>query len=350
MVMKSFLFAIVAVLLSLNVFGQTLRVDGDPFASGSICTGCSTDNNGKRLSRIVITSNMSIDELDVKGAIIVSKNEDIKFGRKIIDFMPNKGQKITFYAPKCQPLEVMIPESVSGGAEYKMYVLCDDNSSSAADNAIRQKADELYSAQKYSEASVCYELLTNKEDKVMQFRLGWCYESLKNYEKAVEWYQKAAAQGLSSAQCNLGFCYESGRGVTQNYDKAVELYQKAAEQGNSNAQCNLGFCYEKGRGVTQNYEKAVEWYQRAAAQGLSRAQLNLGFCYEKGRGITQNYEKAVEWYQKAAAQGNSIAQCNLGLCYKYGKGVEINIGKAKEWLQKSADQGYGNAINELNGM
>ncbi len=127
MVMKSFLFAIVAVLLSLNVFGQTLRVDGDPFASGSICTGCSTDNNGKRLSRIVITSNMSIDELDVKGAIIVSKNDDIKFGRKIIDFMPNKGQKITFYAAKCKPLEVKLPESVSRGTEYNMYIIFENN-------------------------------------------------------------------------------------------------------------------------------------------------------------------------------------------------------------------------------
>ncbi len=272
--MKSFVIAIVAVLFGLNVFGQTLKVDGDPFASSSICTGCSTDNNGKRLSRIVVASNMSIDELEVKGAVVVSKKDDEKYGIKTIDFMPNKGQKITFYAPKCQPLEVMIPESVSGGAEYKMYVLCDDNSSSAADNAIRQKADELYSAQKYSEASVCYELLTNKEDKVMQFRLGWCYESLKNYEKAVEWYQKAAAQGLSSAQCNLGFCYAHGQGVTQNYEKAVEWYQKAVAQGHSSAQCNLGFCYESGRGVTQNYDKAVELYQKAAEQGNSNAQCN----------------------------------------------------------------------------
>ncbi len=124
--MKSFLFAIVAVLLSLNVFGQTLSVDGEPFASCSICMECSYDNNGKQYSRIVVTSNLSMEQLDVKGAIVVNQKNEV--GRKMIDFLPNRGQKIKFYAAQCQPLEVEISEFVTGGAEYQMHIVYEKNS------------------------------------------------------------------------------------------------------------------------------------------------------------------------------------------------------------------------------
>ena len=108
--MKNFVLAIVAVLLSLKVFGQTLRVDGDPFASCSMCMECSCDNYGKQYSRIVVTSNLSLDKLAVKGGIVVSQKDE--GGRKIIEFLPNHGQKITFYAPQCRPLVVIVSEFI----------------------------------------------------------------------------------------------------------------------------------------------------------------------------------------------------------------------------------------------
>ena len=58
-------------------------------------------------------------------------------------------------------------------------------------------------------------------------------------EKAVEWYTKAAEQGDSNAQCNLGYCYDNGDGVTMDKEKAVEWLTKAAEQGNSDARVKL---------------------------------------------------------------------------------------------------------------
>nr|WP_034909049.1 SEL1-like repeat protein [[Eubacterium] cellulosolvens] len=70
---------------------------------------------------------------------------------------------------------------------------------------------------------------------------GYCVK--KKYDSAaaapvpstVEMEQKAADQGDAQAQINLGCCYTAGRGVTQSYEKAVEWFQKAAEQGNENA-------------------------------------------------------------------------------------------------------------------
>ena len=75
--------------------------------------------------------------------------------------------------------------------------------------------------------------------------------------------------------------YDNGQGVKQDYFKAVEWYQKAAEQGLAHAQYNLGVMYEEGRGVKQDYIKAVEWWQKAAEQGHSYAQNNLGNMYYK---------------------------------------------------------------------
>ena len=109
----------------MNGFGQSLRVDGEPFGSCSICMECSYDNNGKKYSRIVVTSNLSMDQLDAKGAIIVSQKNEV--GRKIIEFLPNHGQKITFYAAHCQPLDVVVSEFVTGGAEYQMYIVGETN-------------------------------------------------------------------------------------------------------------------------------------------------------------------------------------------------------------------------------
>jgi len=59
----------------------------------------------------------------------------------------------------------------------------------------------------------------------------------------------------------------------------VQWYRAAAEQECAPAQCNLGLCYQTGRGVEQNTVEAVKWFIRAARQGDKTAQHNLGLHY-----------------------------------------------------------------------
>ncbi|WP_206442816.1 tetratricopeptide repeat protein [Aliarcobacter cryaerophilus] len=61
--------------------------------------------------------------------------------------------------------------------------------------------------------------------------------------------------------------YDSGRGVKQDYIKAKELYEKAANQGNTKAQFNLGGMYYDGHGVRQNKKIAKEWFGKACDGG-----------------------------------------------------------------------------------
>jgi len=61
----------------------------------------------------------------------------------------------------------------------------------------------------------------------------------------------------------------------------IEAIRKAAEQGDANAQCELGVCYDFGRGVEKNSRKAVSWYKKAAEQGCTGAKKALLKLREK---------------------------------------------------------------------
>jgi TPR repeat protein len=66
--------------------------------------------------------------------------------------------------------------------------------------------------------------------------------------------------------------YAHGEGVAQDYAAAASWYRKAAEQGISESQYNLGLMYAKGRGVAQDYLQAHKWCNLAGA-GAKTAKL-----------------------------------------------------------------------------
>jgi uncharacterized protein len=84
------------------------------------------------------------------------------------------------------------------------------------------------------------------------------------------WFQRAADQGLASAQGWLGDDYHYGRGVPQDFKKAANWYRKAADQGVVDAQYNLARQYAEGEGVPQDYAEAYFWLELAAGGQKSR--------------------------------------------------------------------------------
>ena len=86
----------------------------------------------------------------------------------------------------------------------------------------------------------------------------------------------------------------------KNYEEAIEAFQKIGEMGEINAQLFLGACYYLGYGVKQNYKEAFYWYEKSAKQGNNEAQFKLGEFYEKGLGVEQSYKKAMEYYKEIA--------------------------------------------------
>lgn len=171
-------------------------------------------------------------------------------------------------------------------------------------------------------------------DPKSQALLGFKYFAENNYELAIKWFEKAANQGLATAQLQLGDMYANGQGVQQNYIIACQWYMKAANQGEQEAQYALGNIYSSEKIGYKDINKARQWYEKAAEQGHVKAQLNLGFIYDG-----QDLSKARYWYEKAANQGDPNAQIILGLIYEFGHGVRQNYTIAKEWYGKACDKG-----------
>jgi uncharacterized protein len=63
--------------------------------------------------------------------------------------------------------------------------------------------------------------------------------------------------------------------VAQDYAEAVKWYRKAADQGETNAQYNLGVGYAKGRGVSQDYAQAHLWFNLAASRAKDAETLDM---------------------------------------------------------------------------
>ena len=231
----------------------------------------------------------------------------------------------------------------------------------------------------------------NKGNAVAQFGMGlrndselsyeeyWMLEltdisSSENFEKAAEWYQKAAENGLDAAQWRLGELYARGLGVEQNINKAIELRSKAAEQGNVMFQFMMGIMYATGGfadystymfpdgyvynvEIPQDAEKADKWLRQLNHKQLNKTEKDR----LEGNGLfsfTLNqlsvefikhskYDKAIYWYQREAEMGYRDAFCKLGEMYLDGKGISKDYQKARELFEKAIldDEHFGDGYS-----
>ena len=72
-----------------------------------------------------------------------------------------------------------------------------------------------------------------------------------------------AGLGQGLAQHGLGFMYMQGECVAQDAHKALEWFEKAAEQGLQGAMTTIGMMYREGNGVERDEEQAKEWFRKA---------------------------------------------------------------------------------------
>jgi TPR repeat protein len=170
-------------------------------------------------------------------------------------------------------------------------------------------------------------------------------------QKAEDLFLKAANQGNTAAQFNLGVMFWSGD-IEQNNIKAVEWFKKAAELGNVDSQVFLSEMYREGRGVQQDYVQAMRWARKAADAKDLRGLTNLGIMYKYGLGGEQNDARALELFREAAEHDFSYAQYYLGTMYEGGRGVAENLEEAYMWYYISSSNGLIYAkkkIEELEG-
>lgn len=155
-------------------------------------------------------------------------------------------------------------------------------------------------------------------DAEAQYQAGGHYMRQNRWDLAVPWYEKAAAQGHSKAQNNLGVAYSEGRGVAVDKEKACRLFEQAHKQLNSRDSLeNVALCNDQ-TGKTQN---AFESYLSAAEQGSPSAMRLVGQMYDSGEGTAQSYEWAVYWYRQAVLRNDAQAMYLLASKYAQYQGV-----------------------------
>lgn len=134
----------------------------------------------------------------------------------------------------------------------------------------------------YEEALKWYRVSASQGNKKAQFEIGMLYDGGKikctDYKKeAIKCYLALAEAGFPTAQCKLGMKYRLGDGVDEDINEAIKWFKRAATQGHTDAQRNLGDIYMAiGRAG-----EAMKWYGRAAAAGDNYSSRQL----EKGKKI-----------------------------------------------------------------
>lgn len=107
----------------------------------------------------------------------------------------------------------------------------------------------------------------------------------------------SAENGDAAAQLKLGMRYYDGIGREQppDYEKALQWFRRAADQGNAEAQARVGMMYHFGRGVPRDDAEAARWYLLSANQGYGWAQLQLFNMYQQGVGVPRDQQEAKKW-------------------------------------------------------
>ena len=138
----------------------------------------------------------------------------------------------------------------------------------------------------------------------------------KDYVTAVRLLEPLASAGDALAQLRLGTLYYHGHGVRESDALALQWFRRAADQGLAEAQFQLGNMHAYGQAPVAAGEDpqrlAAQAYFEAARQGHAEAQYSLGILFLTGSGVTQSSAQARKWIARAAAQGHADAKVYLG--------------------------------------
>lgn len=200
--------------------------------------------------------------------------------------------------------------------------------------------------------------------------------TIKDYYKAIYWYQRKIDLGYFDGYCYLGVMYLNGTGFSQDYNKARIAFEKSLiEDDNdksqyemkSDALCYLGRIYRLGLGVEKDIKKSKDYYMKSLDNDYGSLHIHNMTNYELGELYydQSNIENAVKYYSDAAFnfseetkediivdlnEYSTLAYYKLGTIYLNGMGIEKDEQKGVEYLNEAASRGNNNAIQKLKNM
>jgi hypothetical protein len=146
----------------------------------------------------------------------------------------------------------------------------DDHSAQAGDGGLAA-----YARGDYVAALAAWLPLAEQGDADAQLRVGQMLRDRqgvrwRDFERAAEWFRRAALQGGAEAQYALGRLHYEGFLVPRDATEMRLMLEAAARQGHAGAQLTLGVVYEYGFDqISADLTEALKWYELAARQGVA---------------------------------------------------------------------------------
>lgn len=155
------------------------------------------------------------------------------------------------------------------------------------------------------------ETLFNAGDSEGLVQLGTEFFRQGDEKTAFECYRLACKLGNVVAMGNLGYCYQTGRGVKADNRLAAYCFERASELDDPGSMLKLGDFYFLGKGgLPKDRTRSFGYYLRAyeiassspEPEEMLLAQLcyRLGTCKKDAAGTEQSYEDAYEYFQAVA--------------------------------------------------
>lgn len=108
--------------------------------------------------------------------------------------------------------------------------------------------------------------------------------------KALEYFERSAAQGEMESVYWLGFMYANGIGVKNDPERAEFLFRKAADSGNMRAQYEYG----KIMYAQKEYVPAYHFFDQSQSQDYVPSMKMLAQMFENGEGVAKHPEIAAK--------------------------------------------------------
>ena len=111
-----------------------------------------------------------------------------------------------------------------------------------------------------------------------------------DYTRAMAAYKIGAEGGNATCQHQLGIMLsKEGHGCDVDYEQALVWFEKAAAQDFPNAVAWLGFMAAEGLGQPPSWRRAREYYQRAIELGEQQAMRNLRSLNDAIQQVTRSH-------------------------------------------------------------
>ncbi|ACE06554.1 hypothetical protein Aasi_1229 [Candidatus Amoebophilus asiaticus 5a2] len=175
-------------------------------------------------------------------------------------------------------------------------------------------------------------------DSQAQYALGNYYWGQGDYATAIEWYNKAAYQGVQASYAYLGIAARKGLGCPKDIQAALGYYLRSEKAGEDNAIARYGRArlYEKGEGVKADLGTALSLYTQASELGHAKASYHAGKLHLSGQVEGCNIQAGYALLEKAGKAGIYQACLLLGKLYEHGWGRLPDPTAALHWYSQAA--------------